>query len=163
MRQLPELEMILQQLLNEHARLLRHLEDQQVAMKAFDLKAMDAAARQQEASRLRIASLETRRRATVLQIARLLKIPEKELTLARLAELHPARAQALLASRDELKRLVGQISNRTHVVGRLAAAVVGHLNTVMRLLAGAVEQAGIYTRSGVPQVSARIGVMEAVG
>jgi hypothetical protein len=163
MRQLPELESILQQLLNEHVKLLRHLENQQLAMKAFDLKAMDEAARQQEASRLRIASLETRRRGMVLQIARLLKVPEKELTLAKLAELHPARAQALLGSRDELKRLIGQISGRTHVVGRLAAAVVGHLNTVMRLLAGAVEQAGIYTRSGVPQVSARIGVMEAVG
>ena len=48
------------------------------------------------------------------------------------------------------------------VVG-LAGAVLGHLNTVVRLIAGAVERAGIYTKSGVPQVSNRIGVMEAVG
>jgi hypothetical protein len=37
------------------------------------------------------------------------------------------------------------------------------LNTVVRLLAGAVEKAGLYTKHGVPQVSSRIGVMEAVG
>jgi hypothetical protein len=45
----------------------------------------------------------------------------------------------------------------------LAGAVLGHLNTVVRLIAGAVEQAGVYTKQGVPQVSARIGVIEAVG
>ena len=49
------------------------------------------------------------------------------------------------------------------MAGRLASAVLGHLNTVVRLLAGAVEKAGLYTKQGIPQVSARIGVMEAVG
>jgi len=32
----------------------------------------------------------------------------------------------------------------------------------VRLLAGSVEQAGLYTKHGVPKVSARIGMMEAV-
>jgi hypothetical protein len=41
--------------------------------------------------------------------------------------------------------------------------VLGHLNTAMRLFAGAVGQSGTYTKNGVPRVSARIGVMEAVG
>jgi hypothetical protein len=37
------------------------------------------------------------------------------------------------------------------------------LNTVVRLIAGAVEQAGVYTKTGSPKVSGRIGVLEAVG
>jgi hypothetical protein len=56
-----------------------------------------------------------------------------------------------------------QISDRTHVAGRLASAVLGHLNTALRLFAGAVGQAGVYTKAGVPKVANRIGVMEAVG
>ena len=30
-------------------------------------------------------------------------------------------------------------------------------------LAGAVERAGVYTKDGIPRVSGRIGIMEAVG
>ena len=37
---------------------------------------------------------------------------------------------------------------RTQVAGRLAAAVLGHLNTVVRLLAGAVEKAGALHETG---------------
>ena len=69
----------------------------------------------------------------------------------------------LLKLRDELKKTIEQIQTRTHIAGRFAGAVLGHLNTVVRLIAGAVERAGIYTKNGVPQVSNRIGVMEAVG
>ena len=65
--------------------------------------------------------------------------------------------------RDEIKSLAGRITSRTHVAARLSSAVLGHLNTVVRLLAGAVEKAGLYTKHGVPSVSSRIGVMEAVG
>ena len=43
------------------------------------------------------------------------------------------------------------------------SALLGHLNTVVRLIAGAVERAGVYTKTGAPQMSNRIGVMEAVG
>jgi hypothetical protein len=69
----------------------------------------------------------------------------------------------LLGLRDELRSVIEQIQRRTHVAGRLAAAVLGHLNTVVRVLAGAVEQAGVYTKHGTPHVATRIGVMEAVG
>ena len=41
--------------------------------------------------------------------------------------------------------------------------MLGHLNTVVRLLAGAVERAGVYTKDGIPRVASRIGIMEAVG
>ena len=162
-RLLPELENVLQSLVAEHRRLLAHLEAQQAAMKAFDLKALDDARNQQEASRLRVAALENRRRATVLLIARTLRVDAQTLTITRLAELQPAARGPLLKLRDELKGLAAQIGARTHVAGRLASAVLGHLNTVVRLLAGAVEKTGVYTRQGVPRVSGRIGVMEAVG
>lgn len=161
-RLLPELEGVLRALADEHRRLLASVEAQQVAMKAFDLKAMDDARNQQEASRLRVATLEAKRRVVVAHVAKGLKLDGK-VTLTRLAELHPPRREALLALRDEIKQLAETIAARTHVAGRLAGAVLGHLNTVVRLLAGAVEKAGLYTKHGVPRVSTRIGVMEAVG
>src|SRR2546421_5146121 len=161
-RFLPELETVLRALADEHRRLLAHVESQQAAMKAFDLKSMDAARNQQEASRLRVASLEAKRRTIVSHMAKGLKL-EGALTLTRIADLHPPRRQALLAVRYEIKELAEVIATRSHIAGRLASSVLGHLNTVVRLLAGAVEKAGLYTKHGVPRVSGRIGVMEAVG
>jgi hypothetical protein len=162
MRLLPDLILLLQQLVTEHESLLAHVLAHQTAMRALDLRAMDAAAGRQEACRLRIATLESRRRALVGQIGKVLRV-EGDLTLARLAELSGESAGQLMAQRDRLRTLAQEIVRRTHVAGRLAAALLGHLNTVVRLIAGAVEQAGVYTRHGVPQVSSRIGVMEAVG
>ena len=161
-RLLPELENVLRLLIDEHRRLLAHLEAQQAAMKAFDLKALDDARNQQEASRLRVTSLENRRRATVVLVARALRVDAQTLTVTRLAELQPAAAKSLLKLRDELRAIASQVATRTHVAGRLASAVLGHLNTVVRLLAGAVEKTGVYTKQGVPRVAGRIGVMEAV-
>ena len=49
MRQLTELEVTLQQLNAEYVRLIKHMDAHQIAMKGFDLVAMDAAGHQQEA------------------------------------------------------------------------------------------------------------------
>lgn len=162
MRQLTELEVTLQQLNAEYARLMKHMDAHQAAMKGFDLVAMDAAGHQQEASRLRIGMLETKRKNLVVQIAKLLK-HDGPLTLARIAELNPQRGQLLLKLRDDLKATVQQAAAKSHVAGKLAGTVLGHLNTVVRLLAGAVKSPGVYSKHGVPQVASRIGVMEAVG
>ncbi|MGE5609344.1 MAG: flagellar protein FlgN [Bacillota bacterium] len=161
-RQLADLETILQQLITEHEKLLRQLEAQQAAMKKLDVRAMEEASDQQQATRLRIAALETRRQLVVNQLATMLRIPAP-VTLTRLAGAMPQARARLLELRDRLKDLTTRISTKAHVSGRLAGAVLGHLNTAVRLLAGAVEQAGLYTKHGVPQVSTRIGVMEAVG
>lgn len=83
--------------------------------------------------------------------------------MTRLADLYPQARPRLLAQRDELRNLIGQIRQRTHVAGKVAGAMLGHLNTVVRILAGAMQQAGIYTRKGVPKMAERIGVIEAVG
>jgi hypothetical protein len=164
-RLVADLEGVLQGLVTEHRKLLRHVEDHGKAVRAMDLKAMDAAAAQQEAARLRIAALETRRKSVALQLARTMKIDPGPagLTLSRLAELHPPRRDALLQFRRELRELAGAITAHTTVSGRVARAVLGHLNTAVRLLAGAVERAGTYTRQGTPKVARRIGAMEAVG
>lgn len=161
-RQVSELETLLQQLVDEHQKLLAHVEKHQQAMKTFDLKAMDDAARLQEAARIRIANLETKRRNLIVAIARAHRMTHPP-TLPDIAAMYPPNAAKLLKLREELKAMIAQVQTRTHVAGRLASAVVGHLNTVVRLLAGAVQQAGVYTKQGVPQVSSRIGVMEAVG
>lgn len=162
LRQNSELELLLQQLIGEHRKLLGYVEAQQAAMQAFDLKAMDAAHRQQEAARLRIATIENKRRAVVMSAARQLRL-EGPVTVSRLAQHDPQRGPVLLQLAGELKGTIYQVAQRTHVASRLAVAVVGHLNTVVRLLAGAVEQAGVYTKQGIPRVAGRIGVMEAVG
>ena len=163
MRQLTDLEVTLQQLTAEYNRLIKHMDAHQVAMKGFDLAAMDAAAGQQEASRLRIGMLENKRKNLVAQIGKLTKHDGTPLTITRIAELNPQRGPLLMKLRDDLRKTVEQAAARAHVAGKLAGAVLGHLNTVVRLLAGSVENAGVYSKHGVPQVSARIGVMEAVG
>jgi hypothetical protein len=161
-RQLVEIEGILTQLVAEHRRLLAQVDAQRTAMRALKLEAIEQATHQQESTRLRIATLDTKRRALGLQIARAMRIKD-EPTITRLAQLFPARSDAIIKQRDELKAVIGEISTRTHLAGRLAAAVLGHLNVGVRLIAGAVEQAGVYTKDGSPRMTKRIGVMEAVG
>ena len=161
-RQVFELETVLQQMIDEHRKLLGHLELHQAAMKTFDLKGMDEVVRLQESTRLRIAALEVRRKGLILTIARAHRMTQVP-TLADIANMYPPSAAKLRKLRDDLKALIATVHAKSNVAGRVASAVVGHLNTVVRLLAGAVEKAGLYTKQGVPQVSNRIGVMEAVG
>jgi hypothetical protein len=162
-RQLTDLEVTLQQLTAEYNRLIKHMDAHQVAMKGFDLGAMDAAGHQQEASRLRIGMLENKRKNLVNQIGKLLKHEGSPLTVTRIAELNPQRGPLLMKLREDLRNTVQQASAKSHIAGKLAGTVLGHLNTVVRLLAGTVENAGVYSKHGVPQVANRIGVMEAVG
>ena len=161
-KEVAQLQVVLQQLIAEHEKLLAHLNNQQGAMKKLDLPAIDQLTGLQDASRMRISALDGKRKALVNQLAAMLKL-QGPTTLARLADSLPQYKQALLTLREQLKAKVTEIATRSTVAGRVAGALLGHLNTVVRLLAGAVEQAGIYTKQGTPQVSARIGVIEAVG
>lgn len=161
-RQLTELENVLGLLIEEHRRMLTHITTQQSAMKRMELNAMEAATHRQESSRLRIAGLESRRRLLSQQLAKILRL-SPDATLKQISAAVPQHGLKLLALRDELKSLMTQIAERTHVAGRLASAVLGHLNTAVRLFAGAVGQSGTYTKNGVPRVTNRIGIMEAVG
>lgn len=160
-RSVLELEQLLQELIAENGRLLRHLQLQQAAMKAMDASAMDTAARLAEGSRMRLLGLESRRRNVVQQIMQQTN-KRGSATLTDIAGWFPARAADLLKLRDELRHGAQQVASRSQVAGRVAGAVLGHLNTVVRLIAGAVEKAGLYTKQGVPRMSSRIGVMEAV-
>ena len=164
-RLVSELEIILQNLLIEHRKLLGLVETQEAAIRAMDLKGMDTCASQQEAARLRVSALDNQRRSVIAQLARTMRIDPgpNGLTLRRLAELHPPRRDALLNLRKELRDVATAISERTNISGRVTRAVLGHLNIAVRLLASAVERAGVYTRHGVPRIARRIGAMEAVG
>lgn len=165
-RQLAELETTVQMLIAEHEKLLKQLDTQQEAMKRLDARAMEDAAGLAESTRLRIVNLESRRKTLTTYLALSLRL-DAGATLGRLAEaLPPAHAGAkkrLIAMRQQLRELIGQVSTRSQVAGKLATGVLGHLNTVVRLLSGAVEQAGLYTKQGTPRVSSRIGMLEAVG
>jgi hypothetical protein len=161
-RQASELETILQQLIVDHRKLLALLVAQQNSMKLCDLKKMDETTNQAEACRLRIINLEQRRRLICGQIAVQMKIPG-ELTIGKIAAAFPPRAEILMKLRAELKSVAEQVRTRSYIAGRVAGAVLGHLNTVVRLISGAVGKAGVYTKRGVPRMTNRIGVMEAVG
>lgn len=161
-RQLQDIETILRQLIEEHRNLLGSIDAQQQAMRAGHADQIERTAHQQESARMRIARLEARRRQLAAQIARAMRMPA-EPTISALAQLFPARSEALTMLRDELRTAIEEVTKRTHITSRLAGAVLGHLNSAVRLIAGAVEQAGVYTKSGSPQMTSRIGVMEAVG
>jgi FlgN protein len=161
-RQALELENLLRAMIAEHRRLMETVDPQQKAMRTFNLKSIEEISGAQEACRLRISTLETKRRMLVGQIARAAKI-SGEVKIDRVAELFPERKTELLRLKNELQGIIKTIAERTRVSGKVAGAVLGHLNTVVRLISGVVEQAGLYTKYGVPQVSARIGLLEAVG
>ena len=161
-RQVVDLQTLLQQLLSEHRKLLAQLESQHAAMKKFDMNALAEVRNELESTRLRINGLDVKRRNLLRQIAAGLKMAE-EPTLVQLAQHFPQMAPGLLALRSDLKTVLQKIAERSQISSKLTGAVLGHLNLVMRLLAGAVERAGLYTRRGVPRLASRIGVMEAVG
>jgi hypothetical protein len=160
--QLSELEVLLRQLIAEHRKLLSHVQEHEAAVKALDVKVMEASGRRQETVRLRIIALEQRRRATVQQLIRGTGI-QGDPNLRKLAAMFPIKAKSLLQLRAELREVIDQIAVRNHVAGKVAAAVLGHLNTLVRMISGVVERAGLYTKRGIPKVSSRIGVMDATG
>jgi hypothetical protein len=158
-----ELENVLATLVIEHRRLLRQMIAQHDAMKTLDLKAIETATAQQEALRLRISTLESRRQVVTAQIAGPLGVT-KPLTLLRLIDaLPPAQQPTLRRQRDELRAVMEDISRHAGTSGRLAGAVLGYLNTAVRLLNGAIQRSGVYTRQGLSRATPRLGVMDAVG
>jgi hypothetical protein len=123
---------------------------------------MEAGRNRQELCRARILRLEDRRKQMVLQIGRINQI-KGEPKIPVIAQLYPQRGPQLLKLRDQLKQVMQQIAERSFIANRLASSVLGHLNTAMRIIAGASGGGGVYNNRGVPKVTARMGVMEAVG
>ncbi|MBV8779806.1 MAG: flagellar export chaperone FlgN [Phycisphaerae bacterium] len=160
-RQILDIETVMQQLIDEHRKVLAQVVKQREAMKAFNVREMEDIALLQEATRLRIVKLELQRRALVQQIVKLYKLKGTP-TISQLSELFPQQRETLFRLRDELREVMGEVRSRTQIAGRVAGSVLGHLNTVVRLLAGVVEKAGTYTKNGVPRVAPRISSMEAV-
>jgi FlgN protein len=161
-RHISDLQVILMQLTAEHRKLFDQLEAQHAAMKKFDLPVISDWITRSESTRLRINDLESRRRTLMRQLTIALKLRE-EPRITQLAELFPAQAEGLLKARLELRELATRIARRTQSSSRLTSAVLGHLNTVVRLLAGAAERAGLYNKQGIPRVVSRLGVMDAIG
>src|SRR5258706_16025433 len=140
-KEVAQLQLVLQQLIAEHEKLLAHLSNQQSAMKKLALPSIDQLTGLQDASRMRIAALDGKRKALVNQLAAALKL-EGPTTLARLADSLPQRKQALLSLREKLKANVTEIATRSTGAARAAGAHPGHLHTVVRLPDRAVELAG---------------------
>ena len=156
-----ELEKLLTQLVAEHQQLLKSVDAHATAMRTMALADLAAAGSAIEQCRTRIVFLEGRRRLAIGQIVRLHKVPPTA-SLAEIAAIVPQYKLSLLKLRDQLKTLTTQIARKTNVSGKVAGALLGHLNTAVRLIAGAVKQANVYTKQGTPSTRQRIGVMEAV-
>lgn len=157
-----DLEVILDQLIVEHRKLLQYIQQHATAMKQMDITAMEQSRAQQEACRLRVKAIDTRRKLTVINLMKLHKLPV-EPTLSQIAQLYPQQGQSLINKRDTLRAIVGELALRTNVTSKLAGAVLGHLNTAVKFIASAVQNAGVYTKTGIHKVAPRIGAMEAVG
>src|SRR5688572_27986055 len=121
-REVGQLQVILGQLIAEHEKLLAHLSNQQAAMKELDLPAIDQLTGLQDATRMRIAALDGKRRTLVNQVAAMLKLPGTT-TLKRLAESLPQHKQALLTLREQLKMRVQEVATRSTIAGRVAGAL----------------------------------------
>jgi len=160
-RQISELEIVLRGLISEHRKLLTQVESQETAMKKLDLQGMEKWRSAQEGTRLNIWALENRRKALVAEIAASVRRPT--MTLVQIAQTWPKPGAVLLPLRDELRELMQRISDKTVMSGKLAGSLLGHLNTVVRLVTGVAHTAGVYSRQGVAVVGRRIGAMEAVG
>lgn len=156
-----ELEKLLAVLVNEHRTLSAAADVYQKALRTFDLEQINAGADAVEASRSKIVMFENRRRHQTLLVARTHKLPN-DVTITQIATAVPAHRLTLLKHRDELRKLVAEISAKNNVSAKVAAAMMGHLNSVVRMVSGAVRQAAVYTRYGQHTVAARVGVMEAV-
>jgi hypothetical protein len=149
-------------LVEEHRRLLDLVIRHHAAMKVLHSAAVESIGQLQEQSRARIMQMEARRRLTAAALARQGKLAG-EPTLSRLATAFPTHRAKFLALRDELKALATEVQQRTSIAARIAQAMIGHLNTAVRLLAGAVERGGTYTKQGAPKLTRRMGSIEAVG
>lgn len=161
MRQLNDLEYLLQRMNEQYTQLAVEVQSQQAAMKTGDIETMSLSVRRQEAFRLRIAGMESRRIQLVRELGILHKV-EGEITIGMLAELHPERGEKLIQLRDELKETARRLHVEMTISARVAGAVLGHLNTAVRILATAAQGAGIYTKYGVPYVAERLGIVEAI-
>jgi hypothetical protein len=160
-RPLDELQAVLAQLIEQQRKLLAETDRHQAAIRTMNVAGMESSRARQEAIRLTIAALEPRRRLVTEPLAAAMKIPAP--TLTQLADLHPQHRAKLLAQRDELRQIISQITQRTTVAGKITGAVLTHLNRVVRLMAGTMQQAGVYTKHGVPKLAPRIGAIETVG
>lgn len=160
--QAAELHRVLSSQIAEHKRLIECLQKHRAAMKTLDLNAVDLAVRAASQIKGRLAQLETRRRQIADQLANQLKLGGRA-SLAQIATALPQDTIELNQARDELRSLIEAARNEAHIASRVAGAILGHLNTVVRVVGTAVRHAGVYTRSGNAKVGSRVGLMEAVG
>src|SRR5881398_2020272 len=102
-RQVADLETVLQMLIDEHKRLLAHVQIQQAAMAKMELEKMEDASHRAEASRMRIATLDTRRRLLAQQIAKVSRLNPADVTIPQIAAAFPQNGPRLMQLREELK------------------------------------------------------------
>lgn len=161
-QQVTQLEMILAQLIEEHSRVLAIVTVQHDAVKSLASQKLADSTNRLDACRVRLGQIEQRRRAQVIVIAKLVN-GTPQMTITQIAAAFPQHAAKLTALAIELKAAIHQVQEHTHVIAKVSMAVLGHLNGALRAFARAVGSANTYTKSGVPKVANRIGVINAVG
>ena len=153
-RLIADLESILQQLIVEHRKLLKHV-DCAPGRDEDDGAGCDGSGGELSGglATARHDAGESRRRTVIAADCATTQDYRRNHDHASGASSFRSAGMRCTKLREELKKTIladpGENAHRRST----GWSLLGHLNTVVRLIAGAVERAGIYTKSGVPQVS----------
>lgn len=150
-----ELERTLAQLASEQTLLLELLMRQRAALQTLDVASLEGLTDNIERHRLRVAAVEGRCRALLAAAAGALRLAGSEQpTLSRLTEavLDQRRRERLRNLRGQLRERAESVERASQVNARLTGALLGHLNTSVRLLISGVGDTATYTRSGTSSV-----------
>lgn len=155
-----QLELLLRQLLLEQRNLLSSLDAHAAALRSCSVEKIERAAREQDAVRLRIAAIETRRRQVTHHLSRQHRTTQP-ITLTLLAEWYPDRRPTLDGLKRDLADVVGRSQRQVGLIARITQGVLGHVNATLRLVASASGPA-TYTASGDTAMPLRLGRLNAV-
>jgi hypothetical protein len=157
-----QLESLLRDMLGQQQTLLKAVDDHMAALRTYRIESIEAAVRNQETARQQLLRIEQRRKVLLAQFLRMHRNLSKP-TLDKLAEIYPDRKLILLQMRSEIVRLTTEIRTKLNQLQRIAAGVLLHLNSTVKLIATAAAGPSTYSRAGAYAMPARVSSLQAVG
>ncbi|MEM6314396.1 MAG: flagellar export chaperone FlgN [Planctomycetota bacterium] len=144
---LADLERILRQQIAVYRELDKLLAEHRVALEGMALQPILDVNKKQAVLRDRLAKLEQHRRAIFDKLG--------AESLTELATKHGPQGLTLLKLRRELQRVTGEVGTQSKLTSKIAAGMLGHLNTAVRVLAEAAGETGLYDKHGNPKLRRR--------
>lgn len=147
---LADLERILRQQIAVYKELGLLLDEHRDALEAMKLEPILAVNKKQADLRNRLGKLEQHRKAIFTKLG--------GKTLTELANRHGAGGATILKLRTELQRITDQVGQQSRLTSKIAAGMLGHLNTAVRVLTEAAGQTGLYDKHGSPKLRRRMSL-----